>query len=111
MRLPSPAVARARVAVKRRLRVAGVAVPSGASTQELIAWGRVAFVIGAFYKAGVRDDASGALWDRYLVKLREVLPRVTEHEAQVLLDARRSGGATSGLDFSVRLPLLSARGA
>lgn len=42
-------------------------------------------VVRAFWKAGVRDSASGELWTRYVAKLQELRPTVTEVEAGRLL--------------------------
>lgn len=42
-------------------------------------------VVRAFYNAGVRDAASGEAWDRYLVKIREVMPNIDEGRAMSLL--------------------------
>jgi hypothetical protein len=41
-------------------------------------------VVRAFYKAGLRD-AAGEGWSRYLDKLREVMPHVTDGRAEQLL--------------------------
>lgn len=42
-------------------------------------------IVRAFYKAGVRDAASGELWERYLLKLREIRPTITEAQGKNLL--------------------------
>lgn len=42
-------------------------------------------VVRAFYKAGCRDAASGELWPRYLEKLREVIPGISDGQAAELL--------------------------
>ncbi len=42
-------------------------------------------VVRAFYKAGVRDSGSGELWARYLVKIGEAIPGISEARAAELL--------------------------
>lgn len=45
------------------------------------------FVCRTFYKAGCRDENSGAeIWARYLVKIREVIPEISEARAKDLLN-------------------------
>lgn len=43
-------------------------------------------VVRAFYKAGVRDAESGELWGRYVEKLTDVWPNVSEDAAKRLLE-------------------------
>lgn len=43
-------------------------------------------VIRAFHKAGVRNADSGELWGKYLAKLRELRPSISDSSAQKLLE-------------------------
>jgi len=42
-------------------------------------------IVRAFWKAGVRDSGSGDLWGRYLEKLRELRPNISDAQAAGML--------------------------
>lgn len=58
-------------------------------------------VVRAFWKAGVRDEAAGELWTRYLIKLREIEPRISESNAKGLLQPDCCG-RIGFADFEIR---------
>lgn len=42
-------------------------------------------IIRAFRKAGVYNENSGEMWDRYLSKMRDLIPRISTETAEGLL--------------------------